>query len=144
MGRSGRGRRNEDSVITDNVHLVLSCNDFVYLNQHLYLPPDKPSTLSTPILPLCVEINLQRSNLLRLFQMIVLKGSCWHQQIENILGNPCEPLSIDRVPCGNSCPLCLNKLGNFIMPIYSTGVSPFLAQTFINNASGILTPAILI
>ena len=66
MGRNGRGRRNEDGVATDHVRLVFSCQDVVYLNQWLYLPPEKPSTFSAPILSSFDEIKLQKTNILRL------------------------------------------------------------------------------
>ena len=40
MGRCGRGRSSSGSAVTGEFHLVLSLNDFVYLNQRLYLPED--------------------------------------------------------------------------------------------------------
>ena len=46
MGRCGRGRQNGNSLITDDFHLLLSCRDFVYLNQRLYKPQQSlPNTV---------------------------------------------------------------------------------------------------
>ena len=76
--------------------------------------------------------------------MIVLKGECWHLQLEQILGNPLEPPSENLVPCGVSCPKCNNETKEYIMPVSRAGVSQFLADTFINNPSGLITTDILI
>ena len=76
--------------------------------------------------------------------MIVLKGDCWHTQIEDILCNPCEPPVHNYDKCTNGCPSCLDTMSNYIMPVMVGGLSIFLADTFINNASGRLSPDLLI
>ena len=65
MGRCGRGPSSSGSAVTGEFHLVLSLNDFVYLNQRLYLPEDsgnKPTV--KPLLTIQEEITMQRDNLL--------------------------------------------------------------------------------
>ena len=147
MGRCGRGRSNDDGIVTDNFHILLSCHDFVYLNQRLYLPSGDDTTAvkqTGSSLIIYDEVKLQRDNLLSLLKLIVLKGPCWHLQIETMLGNPCEPPRQNRIPCGNSCPVCLDTTSDYIMPVTSSGISKFLCETFINNVAGSLSPEVLI
>ena len=144
MGRCGRGRSSSDSAVTGEFHLVLSLNDFVYLNKRLYMPADgvnKPTV--KPLLTVKQEITMQRDNLLQLLKMIVLKGGCLHVQIECLLGNPCEPPSTCTRDCLTSCPICLDIIDEYIMPISRKGLCTFLADVFINNTSASLTPAVL-
>ena len=94
MGRCGRELANDDGIVTDNFHLLLSFHDFLYLNQRLYLPSGNNTTTGTTTrspLQIYDEIKLQRDNLLSHLKMMILKEPCWHLQIENMLGNPCEP-----------------------------------------------------
>ena len=123
---------------------MLSCDDFVYLNTRLYKTPTPIPRHITPILTLAEERTIQQQNLLLLLKMIVLKGECWHIQLEDILGNPMEPPSTNLIPCGVSCPKCNNETQDYIMPVLRAGVSQFLADTFINNPSGLITTDILI
>ena len=46
--------------------------------------------------------------------------------------------------CNNACPVCNGKITEMIMPVKRIGLSKFLADTFINNPTGALTPAMLI
>ena len=39
MGRCGRGRTNDAGTVTDNFYLMLSCDDFIYLNTRLFQSP---------------------------------------------------------------------------------------------------------
>ena len=144
MGRCGRGRSNDTGTVTDNFYLMLSCDDFVYLNTRLYKTPTPIPRHITPILTLAEERTIQQHNLLLLLKMIVLKGECWHIQLEHILGNPMEPPSTNLIPCGVSCPMCNNETQDYIMPVFRAGVSQFLADTFINNPSGLIPTDILI
>jgi len=125
MGRCDRGRQNDNNIVTDDFHLLLSCKDFVYLNQRLYQPqPSLPSVQAQPkpslpsvkaIMTVADEIQMQRENLLDLLKMIVLKGDCWHKQIEDILCNPCEPPLMNNDQCTNGCPSCLETMSDYIM-----------------------------
>ena len=90
------------------------------------------------------EIQMQRDNLLQLLQMIVMKGNCWHKQIEDVLCNPCEPPLLNYNNCNNGCPSCLSTMSDYIMLVTVGGLSCFLADTFINNSSGSLSPDELI
>ena len=86
---------------------------------------------------------MQRDNLLDLLKFIILKGACWHIQLENCLGNPCEPPSESISKCDHSCPMCLNDTEAYIMPINRRGMCSFLADVFINNTSAPVTPDVL-
>ena len=86
------------------------------------------------------EIRMQRGHLLELLKMIVLKGDCWHKQIEDILCIPCEPPLLNYDKCTNGCPLFLDEISKFIVLVMVGGLSRFLADTFINNALGPLSP----
>ena len=68
MGRCGQGTDNRPGKF----HLMLSFNDFVYLNQRLYLPDTPVSTIIKPLLSKEEEIQMQRDNVLDLLKMIVL------------------------------------------------------------------------
>ena len=84
MGRCNRGINKSNSLVTDDFHLLLSCQDFVYLNQRLCQPqPSLPAVKA--IMTAADEIRMQRENLLELLKMSVLKGDCWHKQTEDIL-----------------------------------------------------------
>ena len=74
LGRCGRGRTNESGTVTDNFHLMLSLDDFVYLNTRLFLPPPIVPSIIKPILAAHEEIAIQQKNLLDLLKLIVLKG----------------------------------------------------------------------
>ena len=50
LGRCGRGRLNECTVILDSFHMYLTLDNFVYLNQRLYLPRQNIASNITPIL----------------------------------------------------------------------------------------------
>ena len=104
MGRCGRGRSNNTGTVTDNFYLLLSCDDYIYLNTRLYKTSIPVPRHIAPILSIVEDRDIQQQNLLHLLKMIVLKGECWHLQLEQILGNPLEPPSENLVPCGVSCP----------------------------------------
>ena len=55
-----------------------------------------------------------------------------------------EPPAYNVVDCKNACPVCNDTLKDFIMPVKRVGLSKFLADTFINNPSGVITPVVLI
>ena len=104
IGRYGREGTNKIGIVTNNFYLILSYDDFIYLNIRLFQPPTPIPRSSTSILSTEQERELQQHNLLLLLKMIVLKGKCWHVQLESLLGNPLEPLANNLVPCGVSCP----------------------------------------
>ena len=109
MGRCGRGRTNQTCTVTDNFYLMLSCDDFIYLNRRLYQPHSPVPRHITPILNNLEEKEIQQHNLLQILRMILLKGECWHVQLEYLLGNPLEEPSEITVPCCVSCPKCNNE-----------------------------------
>jgi len=80
MGQCGRGRSSVDGAVSGGkFHLVLSLDDFVYLNQRLYMPKDNMPKSIKLLLTNQQEIKMQRDNLLQLLKMIVLKGGCLHE-----------------------------------------------------------------
>ena len=98
LGRCGRGRitaSGAGGAHTDDFYLLLSLDDYVYLNKRLYLHAQTTSPTVITILSQIEEIQLQQSNLLELLKMIVLQGACWHSAIEALIGNPLEPPAID-------------------------------------------------
>ena len=129
---------------TDNFHLLLSLEDFVYLNQRLYLPAQKTTPSVISIMSRIEEIKLQRTNLLELLKFIVLQGDYWHSTIEALIGNPLEPPAIDLTNCGDACPYCCDLIKEYVMLISRVGLSLFLAEVFINNPGGELTPNLLV
>ena len=143
MGRCGRGR-SSITGFTDDYFLKLSLDDFVYLNQRLYLPQAKNSPSVVTILSDVETIKMQRSRLLDLLRMIVLKGDCWHKQLEEAIGNPLEPPAIDLTSCGDACPVCCQLLSDYILPISRPSLSLFLADVFIINPGSDLSPTLVI
>ena len=144
LGRCGRGRSNDNGVTTDNFYLMFSLDDFVYLNTRLYKPSPPLVMNIVPTLSKVEEIEMQRKELLKLLRLIVLKGNCWHVQIEDLLGNPMEPPASDIRRCNNACPICNGTYKEYIMSVKRVGLSKFLADTFINNPTGEVTPAKLV
>ena len=59
IGRCGCGRITTSGTHTDNFHLLLSLEDFVYLNQRLYLPAQKTAPSVISIMSRIEEIKLQ-------------------------------------------------------------------------------------
>ena len=76
LGRAGRGRANGNGRVTDNFHLFLSLDDYIYLNTRLFLPQPTVPSIITPLLSAQEEITLQQNNLLSILKLIVLKGPC--------------------------------------------------------------------
>ena len=87
---------------------------------------------------------MQRNRLLDLLKMIVLKGECWHKQLEETIGNPLEPPAIDLTSCGDACPVCCKLLSDYILPISRSSLSLFLADVFIINPGTDLSPTLVI
>ena len=72
VGRSGRGRQNDNNIVTDYFHMLLSCKYFVYLNQRLR--EIQPSLPSAKVAMLVADVTqMQRGKFLDLLKMIVLK-----------------------------------------------------------------------
>ena len=71
MGRCGRGRFTTTGSSVDSMNMCLSLDDYVYLNQRLYLPAPKSPSDTVCILSRVEVIDLQRANLLELLKMIV-------------------------------------------------------------------------
>jgi len=107
MGQSGRERSVKSG---DNFNLFLTLEDYVYLNQRLYLPKLKSPSNVVQIMPPASGINLQCSNLQDLLKMVVLTGGCWHQMIEDSIGNPLKPPPDNVAVCGDSCLSCCEKV----------------------------------
>ena len=84
LGRCGCGRASLNGGYTYNFYLKLNLDDFVHLNQRLYLPQPKSVNYSITILSALDTIAMQQSSLLELLQLVVLKGGCWHNHIEKI------------------------------------------------------------
>ena len=90
------------------------------------------------------EIKLQCYNPIELLKMIVLRDDCWHKKIEDLVGSPLEPPAIDLTICGDTCPFCCDMITNYIISISRAGLSQFLADVFINNPGGELSPVLLV
>ena len=144
MGRRGRRRITASGTHTGNFNLLLSLDDFVYLNQRLYLPAQKKSPSVISIFSQIEEIKFQCSNLIELFTIFVLRDNFWHSTIEALIGNPLKSPAIDLKNCGNACPFYCDLIKEFVMPISCVGLSLFLADVFINNPGGELTPDLLV
>ena len=127
LGRCGRGRHHTN-ICTDNFYLKVTLDDFVYLNQRLYLPQSKIPSCARTILSPSDTIKMQRSSILDMLEMVVLKGECWHKTLESKIGNPIEPPAVNLTSCGDACPVCCDKLSEYIMPISRSGLSLFLAD----------------
>jgi len=104
MGRCGRGRTNDTGIVTDNFYLMLSYDDFIYLNTRLFQSSTPIPRNIIPILSTGQEREIQQQKLLLLLNMIVLKGELWHVQLKCLLGNPLELPYHSIVPCGVPCP----------------------------------------
>ena len=78
LGRCGRGCSNENGIVTDNFHLLLSLDNLIYLNTRFFLPSPIVLSIITPVLLAQKEIAIQQKNVLTLLKLIVLKGACWH------------------------------------------------------------------
>jgi len=102
-----------------------------------------PGTIS-PVLSIQKEKDLQQQNLIDLLKMIVLKGDCWHAQLEHLLGNPIELPFLELNACAIACPKYTGEMKTYIMPVLRSGLSLFLADTFINHPSGDIIPQDLI
>ena len=75
---------------------------------------------------------------------LLLKSPFWHVQLEMLLGNSMEQLSPPVNNYNNLCPVCNREIKEMIMPVKRIGLSKILADTFINNLTGVLTPDMLI
>ena len=76
--------------------------------------------------------------------MIVLKGNCWHKQLEEKIGNPLEPPAINLTSCGDACPVCCKLLSDYILLVSIPSLSLFLADVFIINPGTNLSLTLLI
>lgn len=76
--------------------------------------------------------------------MAVLNKDCWHKMMDDKIGNSLEPPAIDLTSCGDACSFCCDALSKYIMPISRPGLSLFLADVFINNSGGDLTPSLIV
>ena len=146
MGWCGRGRivSNCDEIITDNFFLKMILDDYVYLNRRCYLPQQKSARGVVTIMSEGETINMQRSRLIDLLKMIVLRGDFWHMMLEEKIGNPLEPPTVDLTSCVDACPFCCDNLSEYIMPASCNGLSLFLVDVFINNPGGELTPSLIV
>ena len=97
-----------------------------------------------PILSIEEERKIHQKNILYLLKKIVLKGDCWHVQLETILGNLLEPPASSITEYKISCPKCCNEIKTFVMPVKRSVLSVFLSDTFINNLLGQIIPKILV
>ena len=59
MGQYGRVQSRGDGAVNGELYLVISLNDFVYLNQRLYMPKDDIPKSINPLLSYQQEIKMQ-------------------------------------------------------------------------------------
>ena len=140
MGQYARGRITASGRHTDNFHLCLSLEDVVYLNHRMYLPQQHNPPLVVCMLSRLDKIKLQRSNLIELLRMVVLRADCRHKKIYDFIGNLIKPPAINLTTCGDACPFCCDMITNYVMPTSRAGLSQFLADVFINNPGGEVSP----
>ena len=57
---------------------------------------------------------------------------------------PLEPPAIDLTNCGDACPYCCNMITSYIMHVSHDGLLQLLADVFINNPGGELSPILLV
>lgn len=74
MGRCGRGRTNDTGTVTDTFYLILSCDDFIYLNKRLFQPRPLVPCYIAPIVNIVEETQMQQNNFLLMLKMCALKG----------------------------------------------------------------------
>ena len=55
-----------------------------------------------------------------------------------------EPPTVTVVNCNNACPVYNGELDEYMMPVKRVGLSKFLADTLIDNPSGLITPNLLV
>ena len=55
-----------------------------------------------------------------------------------------EPPAVYDMNCNNAYPVCNGEIHNYVMPVQREGLSNFLADTFINNPSVVITPNVLV
>ena len=145
MGRCGRNRSNDGTDPTDEFYLFLSLQDFVYLNERLYVENENDiKTHNGRVINYEDQINLQRKNLIKILSFVYLNTSCWHMVLERESGCPLQPPALQEDPCKSACPCCLRKIKEYILPVSRLGLSKFLAQTFINTSGVDLSPANLV
>ena len=60
LGRGGCGRTNDHATVTDNFHLFLTCDNYIYLNTRLYLPKRVVEAIISPVLFGQNEISIQQ------------------------------------------------------------------------------------
>ena len=59
MGQCGRGRANDIGTMTDDFYLMLSCDDFIYLNTRLFQPHSPVPRNITSIVNIVEETKMQ-------------------------------------------------------------------------------------
>ena len=145
MGRCGRTRTNDGTCPSDDFYLFLSLNDFIYLNERLYQAINEENRNSNArTIDYQVQRDMQRKNLIHMVRFVYLNSNCWHSFLENKSGTPLEPPNSQPTLCIGSCPCCLDKRKEYLMPVNRLGLSKFLANTFINTSGIDLSPSNLI
>jgi hypothetical protein len=142
MGRCGRNRINDGTNPSDNFHVFVNLNDFIYLNERLYVQEEDDTNrdFASRVIDYDEQRMMQRKNLLKVLQLFYLKKMCWHYNLECESGSPLEPPNNNPSFCKGACPFCLNERKYYILPVSRIGVSRFLAQTFINTSGLDLSP----
>ena len=55
-----------------------------------------------------------------------------------------EPPVVSGVNYDDACPVCNDEIQHYVLPVKRDVLSKFLADAFINNPSGVITPTFLV
>lgn len=175
MGRCGRkqGRVEDTSnnIIQDDITIIITLYDYVYLHERLYIVNDNDeigdndhnesietnvngdnNDTANGILTIEEERNMQHDLINEVARLLVLNLGCWHTCIEMYSMNPVAYHRNNGVygypPCINMCPYCDGSIKDMIDPIKKDGMMQFLAETFlcqvnVNGLINALTPITL-
>ena len=135
MGRCGRKRYDTQDMsmrsIQDSFCISFSIEDYVYLNQRLYIideDEDNGDVIANDtneegsvnddgighdnrlILTIDEERGIQQKSIQAVARLFTLRMGCWHSYLEYNSGNPYQLHTYRSVPCINLCPHCDGSL----------------------------------
>ena len=140
MGRCGRVD-GEDITRHDEYMLVLQLENYVYLNERLFIEKEKGEVkddLTSEERELeknaiCKRRKQDKKALMEVIEMICLLRSCWHRHLEHTCANPNDPeeVLLNTANCDLACPNCDGSLYKLLVPVLRKGMRGFLTKCFI-------------
>ena len=79
------------TVKSQTILIFFNIGRFVYLSTMLFLSSPIVKSIIIPVLLAHEEVAIQYKKLLTLLILIVLKGVCWYESLETLLGHLMEP-----------------------------------------------------